>query len=185
MATEIEYEKTFLLKSLPSGIENARSVLIRDVFVPDIARHPHLRLRQKDNTYVITKKYPVAGSDPSMQYEHTIELERDEFDALVNCSKKGFVKRRYFMNLAGRPAEIDIYHELLEGLAIVDFEFDNELGKNKFETPDFVLADVTQEEALAGGFLAGKSFNDIMPLLEKYGYKALFLSEKQQQGDKT
>jgi len=176
MATEIEYEKTFLLKSLPKGIEMAESVLIRDVFVPETARHPHLRLRQKDETYVITKKYPVAGSDSSIQYEHTIELEKEEFEALAKCSKKGFVKRRYFMELAGCPAEVDIYQELLDGLAVVDFEFENKEEKEKFDTPDFVLADVTQDETLAGGFLAGKSFDDIMPLISKYGYKKLEIS---------
>jgi len=173
MATEIEYERTFLLKSLPEGIENAKSVLISDVFVPDTARHPHLRLRQKDDTYVITKKVPIKEGDSSQQYEHTIELEKEEFEALAGCSKKRFVKRRYFMNLAGRPAEVDVYHELLEGLAVVDFEFDSESEKDKFATPDFVLVDVTQDEVLAGGFLAGKSLDDIMPLISKYGYMKL------------
>ncbi|MCX6728814.1 MAG: hypothetical protein NTV39_03530 [Candidatus Saccharibacteria bacterium] len=173
MATEIEYEKTYLLKSLPDGIEKADSVLIRDVYIPDTARHPILRLRQKDDSYVITKKCPVTGTDSSIQYEHTIELEKDEFEALAGCSKKDFVKRRYFMNLAGRSAEVDIYHERLTGLAVIDFEFDNESEKDDFETPDFVLADVTQDESIAGGFLAGKSIEDILPLLSKYGYNKL------------
>lgn len=173
MATEIEYEKTYLLKSLPVGIEAADSVLIRDIYIPQTSSHAHLRLRQKDDTYVITKKQPVVGSDSSKQYEYTIELEKNEFEALANCSNKSFVKRRYFMNLSGRPAEVDIYHEMLEGLAVVDFEFDSEIEKDEFVTPDFVLADVTQDEAIAGGFLAGKLIDDIMPLLEKYGYKKL------------
>lgn len=170
MSTEIEYEKTYLLRSLPEGIKNAKYVLIRDVYIPDTDRHPHLRLRQKDDLYVITKKCPVTGADSSKQYEHTIELTKDEFDALAACSRKDFVKRRYFMNLAGRSAEIDIYQEKLQGLAVIDFEFDNEDEKDEFMTPDFVLADVTQDEAVAGGYLAGKSIEDIMPLLLKYGY---------------
>lgn len=173
MATEIEYEKTYLLKSLPAGIEQANSVLIRDVYVPKIARHSQLRLRQKGDQYVITKKYPVIGSDSSQQFEHTIELNKDEFEALASCSDKGFVKRRYFMELAGRPSQIDVYHEKLEGLVLIDFEFDSAAEKDSFTMPDFVLADVTQDEAVAGGMLAGKSLDDIMPLIEKYGYKKL------------
>jgi hypothetical protein len=70
MSTEIEYEKTYLLRSLPEGIKNAKYVLIRDVYIPDTDRHPHLRLRQKDDLYVITKKCPVTGADSSKQYEH-------------------------------------------------------------------------------------------------------------------
>jgi len=173
MSIEIELEKTYLVKSLPEGIEKAESVLISDVYIPESASHAHLRLRQKDDTYVITKKQPVANNDSSHQSEHTIELEKEEFEALAECSTKSFVKRRYFMELAGRPAEIDVYHEKLAGLVVIDFEFDNEVEKNEFTTPDFVLADVTQDEAVAGGFLAGKSIEDIMPLLDKYGYKKM------------
>jgi len=171
MSTEIELEKTYLVKSLPVGIQKARSVLIRDIYIPESVGHAHLRLRQKDDSYVITKKYPVAGEDSSKQYEHTIELEKAEFDAMAKCSNKDFTKRRYFMELAGHPAEVDVYQDKLLGLAVIDFEFNYEDEKNAFITPDFVLADVTQDEAVAGGFLAGKSIDDIMPLLDKYGYK--------------
>lgn len=173
MATEIEFEKTYLLKSLPAGLSKAKSVLIRDVYSPDNSRHPQLRLRQKDDSYVITKKYPVSAADLSKQVEHTIELSKEEFESLASCSKKGFVKRRYFMELAGRSAEVDIYLEKLEGLAVIDFEFENEADKDSFETPDFVLADVTGDEAIAGGMLAGKSIDDIMPVVARYGYKKL------------
>ncbi|MDK2898871.1 MAG: hypothetical protein PWQ10_58 [Patescibacteria group bacterium] len=173
MSTEIELEKTYLAKSLPIGIKEARSVLIHDVYIPESVAHAHLRLRQKDDSYVITKKYPVVGNDSSKQYEYTIELEKDEFMALAKCSNKDFTKRRYFMDLDGFPAEIDVYQDKLLGLVVIDFEFNNEADKDTFITPDFVLADVTQDEAIAGGFLAGKSIDDIMPLLVKYGYEKM------------
>lgn len=176
MATEIEFEKTYLLKSLPSGIQQARSVLIRDVYIPDTSNHAHIRLRQSDDTFVITKKKPVSGTDSSIQYEYTIELDKDEFESMAKCSSKDFVKRRYFMELAGHPAEVDVYGEKLEGLAVLDFEFKTEEEMRNFKTPDFVLADVTQDEAIAGGFLAGKSIDEIMPLISKYNYKKLELS---------
>lgn len=173
MATEIEFEKTYLAKYLPVEIGSAKSVLIRDIYIPQTAGHAHLRLRQKDDTYVITKKQPVSGNDSSKQFEYTIKLEKDEFEALASCSNKDFIKRRYFVELAGRQAEVDVYHEKLEGLVVIDFEFDNEKDKDEFEMPDFVLADVTQEESTAGGFLAGKTLDDIMPVLKGYGYKRL------------
>lgn len=173
MATEIEYEKTYLLKELPDGIDEADSVLIRDVYIPQSANHATLRLRQKDDTYVITKKQPVSGKDSSIQYEHTIELNEDEFTSLASCSNKDFTKRRYFMELAGRPAEVDVYLGKLEGLVVVDFEFNTDLEMNSFAAPDFILADVTQDVAIAGGYLAGKTIVDIMPLLKKYGYKKI------------
>lgn len=173
MSTEIELEKTYLAKSLPAGIKKAKSVLIRDIYIPESAGRAHLRLRQKDDSYVITKKQPVSGDDSSKQYEHTIELEKDEFMAIATCSNKDFTKRRYLMDLAGHPAEVDVYEGKLLGLVVIDFEFDSETEKDAFVTPDFVLADVTEEEAIAGGYLAGKSIEDIMPLLDKYGYKKM------------
>lgn len=171
MATEIEYEKTYLLKHLPEGIEAAPFVTIRDTYIPDTISHAHLRLRAKDDKYVITKKHPVAGADSSVQYEHTIELTKEEYDALVTCSTKDFVKRRYFMTIAGHDVEIDVYGEKLAGLVVADFEFPSETEKDAFVMPDICLADVSQEEVTAGGYVSGKSYEDIEPVLKKYGYK--------------
>ena len=39
--------------------------------------------------------------------------------------------------------------------------------------PDFCLAEVTQEEFIAGGMLCGKSFEDIKDKLEKFGYRGV------------
>lgn len=173
MATEIEYEKTYLLKRLPEGIENAASVTIRDTYIPVTANHANLRLRAKNDTFVLTKKTPVNNGDSSVQYEHTIVLTKDEYDAIASCSTKDFVKRRYFMKIAGRDAEIDVYGEKLQGLAVIDFEFATEEEKDAFVMPDICLADVTQEEAIAGGYIAGKSYEDIAVVLQKYGYRKL------------
>lgn len=175
MATEIEYEKTYLLRQLPEDIEKVPYVTIRDTYIPDTADHAHLRLRAKDNSYVITKKNPVAGTDSSVQYEHTIELTKEEYDALVTCSKKTAVKRRYVMQVAGRTAEIDLYGEELSGLVVIDFEFSSETEKDVFEMPDICLVDVTQDETVAGGYLPGRSYEDIEPALRKYGYERISL----------
>ena len=58
----------------------------------------------------------------------------------------------------------------LDGLVVVDFEFGTEEEKLAFEMPDFCLVEVTQEEFIAGGMLAGKSYEDIKEKLEEFGY---------------
>ena len=173
MATEIEYEKTYLLKYIPEAVKGADSSIIRDTYIPESVSHAHLRLRDKDNSYVITKKQPVEGNNSSIQYEHTIQLDRDEYESLVKCSGKDFVKTRFFVELAGRPAELDIYGEKLSGLVVVDFEFANADEMAEFSMPDFCLADVTQDSVIAGGYLAGKSYADIADHLKTYGYKKI------------
>lgn len=173
MATEIEYEKTYLARRLPEGLNVANSVLIRDIYIPQTANHAVLRLRAKDDDYVITKKTIMHGTDSSTMKEETIPLAADEYDALKGCSNKDFIKRRYFVTLAGRAAEVDVFEEKLAGLVVIDFEFSSEEEKNNFIMPEICIADVTQEEAIAGGFVAGKSYADIETVLAGYGYKRL------------
>ena len=173
MSTEIELERTFLARELPAGLDRARSLVIRDIYIPETADHAVLRLRQKGEKYEITKKEPVVGDDSSQQYEHTIPLTQVEFEALATASRKDFVKRRYFMQIAGRDAEVDVYGEKLTGLVVIDFEFASIADKDSFETPTECLADVTQDVVIAGGFLAGKSYRDIAVSLATYGYKPI------------
>jgi CYTH domain-containing protein len=171
MATEIELERTYLLKALPENLSDFPSEIIHDVYIPESSAHAHLRLRHRGDRYEITKKMPTNGNDSSKQFEHTISLEKEEFEALAKSSSKDFVKRRYIIEVDGREAELDVYQEKLAGLVVIDFEFDNEDEMRAFATPDIALADVTQEEAVAAGFLAGKSLDDIRPLLEKYNFE--------------
>lgn len=77
------------------------------------------------------------------------------------------------MEIDGRPAEVDVFRDLLAGLVLIDFEFDNEKEKQAFQIPDIALADVTQEEFVAGGALSGKSYSDILPNLQRFDYKKL------------
>lgn len=44
-----------------------------------------------------------------------------------------------------------------------------------FVSPSFCLAEVTQEEFIAGGYLAGKSYADIEKFLKMYHYRPIIL----------
>jgi CYTH domain-containing protein len=168
---EIEYELTFLAKSLPKELSDIEPKRLVDIYIPESMEvHPQLRLRQKGNKYEITKKQPIAGNDSSAQLETTIVLEENEFQTLANKSKRSVAKNRYEIDIDGRPAEIDVFVGELEGLVLIDFEFSSEAEKNEFKAPGICLADVTQEKFIAGGLLAGRSYSEISTELEKYGY---------------
>ena len=169
---ELELERTFLVKDLPKEIEGADFVEIVDTYIPDGPEHSHLRLRKKGNKCSITKKMPMAD-DASEMMEHTIELDDAEYEALASCSKKRVVKKRYFAKIDGFDAEVDVFEEGLQGLVLVDFEFSDVNEKNKFVMPESLLADVTPEEFIAGGMLAGKNYEDIAGDLDRYGYKMI------------
>ena len=177
--TEIETERTYLARELPKDIANSPSKLIVDVYYPASAPHPTLRVRQRGDTYEITKKTQVDAVDASQQTEDTIPISAEEFAALTKNPGKRVAKMRYFYKYQGRVAEIDIFQEDLAGLVEVDFEFTSKDEFAAFTMPDFCLADVTQEEAFAGGVLAGKKYADFAEKLASYGYKPLSMSNKE------
>ena len=170
---EIELERTFLLKEVPKDLKNCKSVEILDIYFPTTIRHPILRLRKKDNVFEITKKAPIKKTDASEQYEKTISLSKEEFLGLSKLPGKKSRKIRYYYPVNKEVAEISVFLDDLEGLALVDFEFSSIEEKANFSPPSFCLTDVTQEEFLAGGFLAGKKYSEIKSFLDRYNYQRI------------
>ncbi len=173
MSQQLERERTFLAKELPQEIKTTEPTRIVDIYIPDTPAHSHLRLRQNGKTYEITKKTSVAAGDASEHIEQTIPLTEEEFAALSRCSAKRVAKDRYRVVIDGILAEIDVFIEDLAGLVLIDFEFDTEDEKDNFIPPSIALADVTQENLIAGGLLAGKTYDTIAPELARFCYKKL------------
>lgn len=169
----IELEKTYLAKFIPKSLANCDHSEMMDVYLPAASAHPHLRLRKRGNILEMTKKTLINPNDSSSQLEQTIKLAQDEFDALVQVDGKRVKKVRHYLNLDGRTMEIDVFQDALAGLVLVDVEFESVEEKNSFPMPDFCLADVTQEDFLAGGMLCGKSYADIEIDLNRFGYTKL------------
>jgi CYTH domain-containing protein len=170
---EIERERTFLLKYVPKDLEKCESIEIVDIYIPQSAEHPVLRIRKRGDVFEMTKKQPLVGTDSSEQSEHTISLSAEEFEALSKIEGKRFRKRRYFSPFEKMVAEVDVYLDELQGLIVVDFEFKSSQEKDAFGMPDFCLADVTQDKEIAGGMLAGKKYSDIEDFLKERGYEKI------------
>lgn len=172
--TEIELELTYLAAKLPDELQDAEPKRLMDVYVPESGvDHARLRIRQKGSKYEITKKVPVREGDASAHTEMTIPLDENEFTALMSVSNKRIIKDRYNVDIDGHPAEVDVFREELSGLILIDFEFPSEADKAAFIQPSVALVDVTQENFIAGGLLAGKTYQDIEPELQRFNYKAL------------
>jgi len=169
----IELEKTYLIKSLPKDLQGFPAKEIIDIYIPDNSEHPKIRIRKNGSKYEITKKEPVNEGDSSHQEEQTIILTEEEFNFISKLPGKKSQKIRYNYTYENLTAEIDIFQENLSGLILVDFEFKTLTEKDSFKTPDFCLAEVTQEKFLAGGMLCGKSYADIEENLKKFGYSKI------------
>lgn len=170
---EEEFELTYLPRRLPRGLFNSDSKEILDVYIPVTAAHPILRIRKCGNTLEITKKQPVAGTDSSHQIEHTISLSPEEFSTLMQVEGKKVRKIRYYYTEGDAVYECDVFQDDLRGLVLVDVEFTSHKEKSKFEPPEWILADVTQEKFIAGGMLCGKKYADIESELTQYEYQPI------------
>lgn len=171
----IELEKTYLAKYIPENLADCKSKEVIDIYIPASANHPKLRIRKNGDKFEMTKKKQVDGNDAGQQEEQTIVLNKDEFESLNQIEGRRTRKVRYYFDFEGKTAEVDVFRDSLEGLVVVDFEFETVEKKDSFRMPDFCLADVTQEDFIAGGMICGKSYKDIEKDLNRFGYKKLFL----------
>lgn len=169
----IEYEKTCLLKYIPFKKDELPSKEVFDIYIDDNREHLDLRLRKNGDKYEITRKCPVNEGDSSHQIETTIKLSEKEFKSLSISEGRKVRKIRYTKEFNGYVGDFDIFLDDLYGLAMVDFEFETEKAKNEFVMPEYCLADVTQEDFIAGGMLAGKKYEEIEKDLNRFGFKKI------------
>ena len=172
----IELERTFLAKQIPQGLKECKFKEIRDIYIPKaVEKHAPIRIRKNGDSYEITKKSTIIEGDHSQLLEQTIKLSREEFLQLEKeVSGKRIVKTRYYYPVNGVIAEVDVFGEALTGLILIDFEFKTNEEKEAFKPPFFCLADVTQEDFIAGGILCGKKYADLEKDLARFNYQRLF-----------
>lgn len=161
-----EFELTYLLKNIPKDLFDSKSERIIDRYIPTESRHPVIRLRKSGEKMELTKKEPIKEGDSSHQLEQTIILTQAEYNALEKIPAKVVDKTRYYYSFKKNQIEIDIFEGDLKGLILADVEFSSHEEKNNFFAPDFFLFEVTQAEIVAGGYLAGKKFEDIKNEIE-------------------
>lgn len=170
----VEFERTFLAKEIPTELRTSLPERVVDVYFPDdLSVHPTLRTRRRGQNYEITKKTPVQGADSSEQLEQTIPLSSAEFAALITGHTRLVEKDRYKVYIGAVQAEVDIFSGNLEGLILIDFEFPSREAMEAFTPPAVCLAEVTQEEFIAGGLLAGRAYADIAADLARFKYQPL------------
>ena len=169
-----ELELTYLATCIPAEVQEVTPEHLLDVYIPENPdMHSHLRLRQRGDKYEITKKVPIKEGDPSAQIEYNIPLDAKEFTSLSLVSNKRIEKDRYDINIEGNPAEVDIFMGALKGLVLIDFEFSSDVDKQTFTPPSCCLVEVTEENFIAGGNLAGKSYNELANDLARFNYRPL------------
>lgn len=175
MKNTIERERTYLAKYLPEELEKFPHKEMFDLYIPKKSEHAKLRIRKSGDSYVITKKNPVNEDNPSIQIEQNIKITKDEFEALSKSDANVVHKLRFKYPHQNYIAEVDVFLDKLEGLILIDFEFENNKQLEDFKIPDFCLVEVTNEHVLAGGVLCQNTFETISSKLKEHKYKKLCL----------
>jgi CYTH domain-containing protein len=148
MATEIE--RKFLLRELPVTLRLARGETIKqgylaldgdtEVRLRTGSKRPRLTIKSGRGEVRTEVELPVEGRDASALWELTEGRRLEK------------VRRR--MRIDGVEAEVDEYLDALDGLVVVEVEFEDEQASRAFTPPSWFGREVTGEAPYANRGLA-------------------------------
>ena len=156
---ELEIEKRFLvpqdkLETIKAHIVPGSKTSMNDVYVPNGDAHKDLRLRQKGEKYMVTRKRPVKEGDSTTMLETTIELSEWEFEALAKGIESNVEKDRYQIDISEWRGELDVFKGRHTGLVVVEFEFQNEADLADFEEhANLELIDIDPFDSIGAYYL--------------------------------
>ncbi len=136
----IEFERRFLLASIPEGIPATAWQTIRQGYLA-IDALGEVRLREQQGRYTLTAK---SGEGPARE-EVEIDLSASQFDAFWPLAReRSLHKRRAVLPLSapGATLFVDEYLAPVRFL-LAEIEFENERDMNSVDLPPFLGPEVT------------------------------------------
>jgi len=136
----MEIERKFLLEALPFDMSGYRALALRQGY---ISTQPTIRLRQQNDEYILT----VKGAGAMVKEEFELPMTAAQFIALwPKTEGAAIAKTRYLIPLgAGLTAELDAYHDELEGRFTVEVEFPDMAAAEAFVPPAWFGREVTED----------------------------------------
>jgi hypothetical protein len=149
-----EYERRFLLDGIPPGATSPRRIVDRYI---DGTR---LRLRTVehpggDPDRKLGHKRRVDEGDPTAILHTSLYLDEVELDVLATLPARELVKTRWAVEAAGWACSVDAFEGPLIGLILLEVDVGNAALLDRFAPPPWAGPEVTLDEALTGGRLAG------------------------------
>jgi adenylate cyclase len=148
MATEIE--RKFLLGELPATLRFARGERIRQGYLA-LDGDTEVRLRTGSKAPKLT----IKSGRGEVRTEVELDVSGPDAAALWELTAgRRLEKTRRRMRIAGAEAEVDEYSGDLEGLVVVEVEFDDAEAARAFQAPGWFGRELTGEQAYANRSLA-------------------------------
>lgn len=163
-----EIEKKFLIKRLPEGLENCEKVRIEQGYL-NTSDGPTLRIRRQMQEYILCYKSKMKSEEnvAIVCKEEELPLTKEAYNHLKDKIDGSMItKTRYLIPLKDElTAELDIFDGYLEGLRMVEVEFENEEMATRFTPPNWFGKDVTFDPRFRNSYLS--SILDVSEILEK------------------
>lgn len=154
MGETMEIEKKYQIKELPSNINQYQRIEIEQAYLSLV--DPILRVRKSNDDYMLTykscrgfkKDNPSISCDSSVALiakEVELPLSKEAYEHLIKKADYNIIfKTRYLIPLENELlAELDVFHEKLNGLMFVEVEFPDETSAKNFIAPKWFGKDVT------------------------------------------
>jgi CYTH domain-containing protein len=164
-----EYERRWLLRTVPTGLDAARPwARITDYYL-DGTRfrvRERLALDGGDVVYKLTHKFPEQPGANDRVVITNNYLSRDEYDRFRRLPGRALVKHRWLLEYDGVQYGIDVYLDSLAGLITGEREYASHEALLASPAPPFEGVDVTDRAEFIGGALAGKSFDELRAVID-------------------
>lgn len=135
----LENERKFLVKELP----DLDSCVFHEIEQGYVSFNPEVRIRKLDNLFFLTHKGDGVQKRPEV--ETTIDEVAYGIMSLI-VQGRLIKKTRYKIPLYdGIVAELDIYHDDLEGLFTVETEFSSDEQADNFVSPSWFGEEITED----------------------------------------
>ena len=163
----IEDERRFLLRTLPSDLDDPEPKRIVDLYWAG-TRMRLRRIETLDGEVLqrkLTQKYLVPQRPPQETVITNIYLSEEEYALFTPIQGNVLVKARHRYLHQGSGYSIDVFEGGLKGLFLAELEAGQEILPAG-GVPDFAVCEVTAETAFTGGRLVQTSKDALAALLE-------------------
>ena len=148
----MEIERKFLVDKLPDDLSKYNCIEMEQGYLNTA---PVVRVRRENDDYVLTYK----GDGLMARREENLPLNKESYNNLISkCDGRIISKTRYVIPLEDEyknlVAELDVFHKDLDGLIVVEVEFESIEEAESFTPPEWFGRDVTMDGKYHNSYLS-------------------------------
>lgn len=152
----MEIEKKYLVRQLPEDLSTYPAFELEQCY---LCTSPTLRIRRKNDDYILTYKSRVQPSSPDARLNVSEEVElpltRESYEHLrEKMDGKRITKTRYHIPYQKYRIELDVFHGDYEGFYLAEVEFASEEESGGFVPPEWFGEDVSGDYHYTNSYLA-------------------------------